>query len=511
MTSRPIFTAIQPVFVMALLLSISACRKEKTNTIIPASNYSDYSFEEPSPIGNNFYIDPLNGSMDGDGSASKPWSTLQEVIDSDLIQYYRNSDESTSGLDTVHPGAPVKGGDKLILRSGYHGYVSITTFIFTEWLTIEAEQNHTPVLSHFRMNGAFKNVYLKNLTILKESFEGEGNYWEDEAINRNTSACIYLGSNDFWGKGSHVKLKGLSIKTAENTGSWTAADWVEKSAGGISLRSVENVEIIGCTIENIRHGIAIEYHSDHSIAIDNKIKNYSGDGCRLISNDVLFAYNTITDCYDVDENHDDAIQSYSRGDDNSAGTGTLYNNIVRGNLIIGTTEYDNPLAGSPQGIGCFDGMFDGWTVENNVIITDHYHGISFYGMRNSHIVNNTVIDQKDGNDISPWIRITDHKNGTPSANVTVANNIAASSISVSGSNVVENNNYVIGKSEFAQIYQLFVDPDALDLHLKSNELTLDTIIDAGEIFPNLISSDIDRDHMQRDGLPDLGAYEYHPN
>jgi parallel beta-helix repeat protein len=48
-----------------------------------------------------------------------------------------------------------------------------------------------------------------------------------------------------------------------------------------------------------------------------------------------------------------------------------------------------------QDIGCFDGFFDGWVVENNVVITDHWHGISFYGMKNSRIVNNTVIDVND--------------------------------------------------------------------------------------------------------------------
>ena len=32
-----------------------------------------------------------------------------------------------------------------------------------------------------------------------------------------------------------------------------------------------------------------------------------------------------------------------------------------------------------HGIGCFDGMFVDWVVENNVIITDHWHGITFAG------------------------------------------------------------------------------------------------------------------------------------
>jgi len=297
------------------------------------------------------------------------------------------------------------------------------------------------------------------------------------------------------------------VKTAEDISQWTAEDWVEKSASGISLRSVEEVEIVNCKIENVRHGLAIEYASDNTSAVNNTIKNFSADGCRLISNNVFFAYNTISDCFDVDENHDDLIQSYSRGVDNSAGTGVLRNVIIRGNVLIGTTDFSNPLRGNPQGIGCFDGMFDNWTVENNVIITDHYHGISFYGMLNSYIINNTVIDQEPENDINPWIMITDHKNGTPSANCVVANNIVFRSVSVEGHNVTENNNYIIGRDNYSEIYNLFFDPDAFNLHLLKNETTTNNIIDQGEYYPDLVSSELDRDNEPRTLPPDIGAYE----
>jgi parallel beta-helix repeat protein len=31
-------------------------------------------------------------------------------------------------------------------------------------------------------------------------------------------------------------------------------------------------------------------------------------------------------------------------------------------------------------------------VENNVVMVDHWHGISFYGAKNCKFVNNTVVD-----------------------------------------------------------------------------------------------------------------------
>lgn len=499
---------ILKTFLFILFIALTACKKDEFEPV-GFPDFKDYQFEEPEVTGNTFYIDPLNGSPSGDGSYEKPWRTLQEVLDSNLIEFYGRSEAYSpeSELEIINEGAPVKGGDKLILRDGYHGYITLSRFIFTDWLTIEAESGHTPVLSHFKLNGAFEKVYLKGLAILKESFEGDADYWEAEEINYNTSACVYLGSSDFWGKGRNVKLNGLIVKTAEDISQWTAEHWVERSASGISLRSVEQVEIVNCKIENVRHGLAIEYASDNTSAVNNTIKNFSADGCRLISNNVFFAYNTISDCFDVDENHDDLIQSYSRGEDNSAGTGVLRNVIIRGNVLIGTTDFSNPLRGNPQGIGCFDGMFDNWTVENNVIITDHYHGISFYGMLNSYIINNTVIDQEPENDINPWVMITDHKKGSPSANCIVANNIVFRSLSVEGYNVTENNNYIIGRDNYNDIYNLFVDPDAFNLHLLINETTLANIIDRGEYYPYLVSSELDKENKSRIIPPDIGAYE----
>jgi hypothetical protein len=488
------------------VLFIFGCKDDGPSS----ASLSDYEFKEPASNGNAFYIDPTKGSPNGNGSAEHPWRTLQEVVENNLIEHYRPSENNNPGspLEVVNENAPVKGGDVLVLLSGYHGHINISTFIFYDWLTIKAKENNKPVFSQIKFVGAFKNIYLKDLTIIKDSYEGEGDYWNVDAINHNTNNCAYFASNSFWGSGSYIKLNGLTIKTSDNTSSWTAEDWVQKAAGGIGLRSVTYAEIVNCTIENIRHGFTIEYHSDHTNAVNNTIKGFSGDGSRIISNDVLFAYNTITDCYKVDDNHDDAIQSYSRGEDNSAGTGVISNVVVRGNTIIGSTHPAHPQAGYPQGLGCFDGMFDNWIVENNLIITNHYHGISFYGMLNSSIVNNTVIDQVPDDGISPWIMITGHKNGAQSENCIVANNIVSSSVSVSGENVEEMNNYILGKSNYDMAYQLFVDPDNFDFHLLDNETTKTEIIDKGHPFVTMISSIMDKDLKERESVPDLGAYEY---
>lgn len=495
------------LLILFLCIIFSGCNKD--NDVEIKDNYMDFKFEEPEVKGNTYYIDPNTGTINGDGSKENPWRTLQEVIENNLIQHYKHTESYNPESEwvLVNEDAPVKGGDKLILKNGYHGHVNLQTFMFEDWLTISGAENEMPVLSQFKIIGAFKNIYLKNFTIIKDSYEGSENYWETEEINRNSGSCLYLASNNFWGKGSYAKINDLTLKTTNDASAWTKNDWVQKSASGIGLRSVEHIEILNCEIDNIRHGITIEYYSNHSKAVNNTITNFCGDGSRIISNDVFFAYNTIIGCLKVDGNHDDGIQSYSRGEDNSPGTGAISDVIIRGNLIIGINDKTDPLAGSPQGIGCFDGFFENWIVENNVVISNTYHGISFYGMKNSKILNNTVIDQIPDDNVSPWIMITDHKNGTPSENCVVANNLVSSSINISGNNVKEYSNYLFGKNNYDTIYKAFTNPDANDFHINPNDFTNKNIIDLGTYFDGYISSETDKDSKVRDSKPDIGAYE----
>ena len=60
--------------------------------------------------GATFYCDPAKGSPQGDGSAAKPWRTIEEVLAAKLIQL-RDADGKPA-----NPAAPVKPGDTVLLR-----------------------------------------------------------------------------------------------------------------------------------------------------------------------------------------------------------------------------------------------------------------------------------------------------------------------------------------------------------------------------------------------------------
>lgn len=158
---------------------------------------------------------------------------------------------------------------------------------------------------------------------------------------------------------------------------------------------------------------------------------------------------------------------------------------------------NQPHRGALQGIGCFDGTFVDWVVENNVVITDHWHGITLLGARNCQVINNTVMDRNDSGPGPPWIRIANHKNGTKPIDCVVRNNLATTFSSASG--VLEENNLRVEDPA-----ALFVDVEHFDLHLLPG-------VSAIDVGSSLNAPQFDRDRIVRpqgNGI-DIGAYEWH--
>jgi parallel beta-helix repeat protein len=138
-----------------------------------------------------------------------------------------------------------------------------------------------------------------------------------------------------------------------------------------------------------------------------------------------------------------------------------------------------------------------WIIENNVVITDHWHGITLLGARNCLVIDNTVLDENNTTPGPPWIQIGNHKNGTPPVNCVVRNNLAATFNSAA--DVLQENNLKITNPA-----ALFVDPARFDLHLRPGAAA----IDAGS---SLDAPALDRDRIPRpqgNGI-DIGAYERH--
>jgi hypothetical protein len=439
----------------------------------------------PSVWGADFYVDPVNGSDSGDGSAGSPWRTLQAVIDADLVQT-RNwpSLPYASGMNlvTVNAGAPVHAGDTLWLRSGYHGAVTIQSAYNALPITVAAQPGHVPRLRSLLVRAA-QNWTFRGLSISPS-----------HGPPLTAITIVNVRDDNWYGPAWDVKIEGCDIFTVPDASAWTAADWVNVASSGVGVGAAR-ITVRDSRVRNVRFGISV---SGRNARIQrNLVDGFSADGLRGLGDGGLFEYNRVQNNYvggSADSNHDDGFQSWSVGP-GGVGTGEVRDVVLRGNVFINDWNPSHPLRSSMQAIGCFDGFFVNWTVENNVVITDHWHGISFLGMRDSRIVNNTVIDMDSVSPGPPWIMVNPHKDGRPSENVVVRNNLATD-YSLAGNAIVADHN-----TEFTNAAALFLAPP-YDLHLRATS----SAIDSGS--PDLAPPyDVDGVRRPRGAAVDRGAYE----
>jgi hypothetical protein len=225
------------------------------------------------------------------------------------------------------------------------------------------------------------------------------------------------------------------------------------------------------------------------------VNGFSGDGLRAFDG-ALVRHNRVLNCVKIDANHPDGFQSYA------GASGSVTGLTIESNMIIEWTgASDHPLRCKLQGIGLFDGFYDNLIITNNLVAVsaEAYHGISVYGGRKARIVNNTVVDLRNRTLLYPAIRIANHKNGTPSTDVLVANNAAMryfgdASVAL---NVTFLNNLVIGTPG-----AVFENPTLSDYRPKRGSALIDTA--------NLSMAPM-RDHKNQPrpagSGPELGAYE----
>ncbi len=435
-------------------------------------------------LGAEYFVDPVNGDAGGDGSELLPWGSLQQVLDDGLVASFEPAElpfDGTGELVERNPGAPVQGGDTIWLMTGEYGALTIENFYNDEWITVAALEGETPRFSGVLVRGSAK-WRLKGLSVSAEHAE-----------TYEVHTLVDLDSHNWRGPVHEVEIAKCHIRSVADTSSWSAEDWDSLACNGIQVDGWDHL-IRDNLLENVNFGISVS--ADTTLVRGNTIDGFSGDGMRGLGDFGVFEYNTVKNCYDVNENHDDGFQSWSNTDE-GVGTGEVRGVVLRGNLIINYEDPNQPHRGTLQGIGCFDGTFVDWVVENNVVITDHWHGITLSGARNCKLVNNTVMDLNDEEPGPPWVSIGAHKDGTPPVDCVVRNNLTTA-VNCHEDVTVDSNILIEDAAA------LFVDPAHFDLHL----LPTAEAVDTGSL--DLASS------HDKDGIPrpqgagvDVGAYEWH--
>jgi parallel beta-helix repeat protein len=355
----------------------------------------------------DYHVDPATGSMNNPGTSTAPWSTLAAVF---------------SANKTFAPG------DRILLRSGYHGSPVVKGNNAGN-VTIMPAAGATPRLRLLDVASASRWV-ITGLDVCPEH-AGAGQYLTSEILlNIQTTA-------------SRITIDQCRFRGALSNAGWTEEQWKARVTRGGLIKGPHSV-LTNNIIETSSHGLAISHEADFSVVSGNTIRDFTHDGMNGHADDCLFENNLVTGCYlssASNGNHDDLFQSTSRGPTGTAGGGTVYRVTLRGNRFICYSDPANPLQQSSQGISGFDGMYEGWVIENNLVVSNHANGIVLNGAINCRMVNNTVAKHPAvGSGASPWIQIHPHKNGTPASGNIIRNNYAPGAIKYgSGGGVLDHN------------------------------------------------------------------------
>jgi len=430
----------------------------------------------PAASAATWYADPVNGSPSGDGSAANPWPSLLWIVDSNKIESMKPASYPYSEGEPLvvrNSGAPVQPGDTILLRSGDHGDVWIIGYFNPDWITLKAAEGHTPVLQHLIIRGGCK-WRIDGVTISKEPY-----------ATPNTETLMHFESHGWHGPVSDCVIENAHVYSVADSSAWTDTDWLSKAPGSGIAASGKRITVRNCTLENVQLGI--NAGGDDCLVEHNTITGIAHDGLRSSADRIVWQYNRLSDFVDVDGNHDDIIQLYRGGGVPHVAV------VIRGNYFDGRKIPGRPHTTSPQGIGCFDGPYVDCLVENNVVLTAHWHGISLYGAQGCTIINNTVLDPS--RQYTAWIAIP-----SGPANTIVRNNMSYSIPAADPSHGIVVDHNIQLSDALSDL--IFVDWRQGDVHLRTDS----PAIDAGSA-DRAPDEDVDRNPRPAGDGVDIGAYE----
>lgn len=428
---------------------------------------AEFDLDHATISGNVFYLDPTNGAIDGDGSEQSPWTSLQAVIEAGYVQgtdpYGRSFNNS----------APVQPGDTLVLLSGYHGSVSINSYCNSDYINVLVPDSEVAVVGSLALKGSSKWRF-DGLSVIGEY---DDRYPDAFHMVRVTEESSFITIDNF------------SISTAEDLSSWTLSEWSSSASLGVKVLNSSYVVVRGNRVANVSGGIYVD--ADNIIVQGNTVQYFTADGLQGNGSDLYFVGNFVSDSVEVNDLQGDAFQSWSSGDD-----AACERVVLSGNIFVSVSDAASPFPGDFSGINCFDGPYNDWTIENNLIVTAATEGIVIYGASGALVVNNTVLS--DSSEVLSYISLYDGKDDTLSSDCVIQNNIT------NGVNAVESvsidSNLVL--PELSTYARHFVDVDNFNYSLLAGSTALDVGVDTYAPFYDILG--VERPQGEK---VDLGAYE----
>jgi hypothetical protein len=418
----------------------------------------------------DYYCDPVNGKVANDGSLLHPWKTLQEVMESNKT---------------------FVGGDNIFLLNGNHGKV-ILNGIFDKYVTIQAYENHKPLITSLKIG---ENVPAMRWRISDVNLGG---------ISEDNSPIISISAQC-----KLIQILYCNISTVENSTSWTKDNWSKNARNAMQIDG-ERHKILFNRIRNVKNGIINQ--SQQSNFQNNSINYFTENGIQTNGNSCVFENNLIKNSVNLCQGSTAAFIFIPTKNKTAENLSIIKQNTLRGNIIYNYTRYDRKLTGALMGIVSFDNVLDMCVFENNLVVCDHWHGLSLFNINNCTVVNNTIADPYLGTlypdetrkdylvPIGPARLWLENKMDSLGGN-TVCNNLVSATI-FKGINGSVENNPTFG-STYSDLDETFLNWEYLDFRLKP----LSPNVNAG--LEN-ISPAVDAFGMPRktDNLTNAGALEY---
>jgi hypothetical protein len=417
--------------------------------------------------GDEFFVDPVLGSdVTGDGSAANPWASIQHVVSNRI-------DCTNQSGTPLHPGAPVKGGDTIVLVGGigHDSDLEITGCYNSAWVTIRAQVRHEPVLASVHVRGS--------------------EFWRLDGlslVNDANGVMVRVEDHSTQGPARHIEIVNCRLTSGELP---TIPDWVDRVSDGFRLYTSNGPLVVRCNeLVNVARGFVVG--ADNVDIIDNTVEYFSRDGIATGGHGNRFVGNTIYDSVKLgDGHHDDFFQSHM-----GVNPDTSSDVIITGNRFINRYGPGQP-ADSLGPTQCLSGFEDGpktrLTITNNLCKGDHWHGITWVDTNNSVIVNNTAVGGSNYPGLPPgssdwpdysWISVEGAGN-------VIRNNLTTRNLSGGDHNI---------EVQAGETDLYFVDWLALDLHLAPGSPAINTGNPDG-------ATSFDIDGTPRDAQPDVGAFE----
>ena len=341
-------------------------------------------------------------SQTGDGSIERPYGSLKQLLDS---------------------GFTPKANDLILLHDGNHGDISLTGSAYS----IASKKGAVARMTELVVTDA-SDLIFKGLEIRPENDTGDHDKY-----------LIFVDSTS-----QGITLQNNVIHSIEDSSPWTIDDWDKKASRGIKIQARQS-KVQHNLVQNIFHGIKT---GANNIEVSyNHVDRFGGDAIRNIGSNNSYRFNfltnaTVDDYYDDDGNHDDLFQSWTFSN-------PVDKIILSNNTMISCIDTLMPQrAKIVQGLVCFDGFETNWEVANNLIVTDHPHGIALYGAENCEVYGNVVLQNPHKLyqfESAPWIMINNHKDGRESKNNIVRDN-TCSALNIVSKNVETFNNTVLDSS-----------------------------------------------------------------